>query len=131
MRLHFATGDQARFGPVVANGVAYGHSREGTVYAIDTLTGGKRGEFATEEKARSTPVVADGLVSVCSLEGNVYAMVPLSPNSGVPQNLTASIPVRHVRRDRRRVSRAVVARPVAQTRVVATSQKVSRPGFRW
>jgi len=65
--------------PVVSEGVVYLSSEDGSLYAVDALTGEALWRFRTEDKLRSSPVVVDRVVYVGSHDGYLYAVQASTP----------------------------------------------------
>ncbi|HET8522457.1 MAG TPA: PQQ-binding-like beta-propeller repeat protein [Thermomicrobiales bacterium] len=60
----FPTGDNILGAPAVVDGVLYIGSADGSLYAIDAVTGAKRWTFAAGASITSSPTVMDGMVYV-------------------------------------------------------------------
>jgi outer membrane protein assembly factor BamB len=70
----FQTAGRVISTPVVAGGVVYVGSTDGSLYAVDRATGTLRWKFDTRGPVNSSPAVAAGIVYVGSVDGNVYAV---------------------------------------------------------
>ncbi len=75
----FDTGSIVNSSPVVASGVVYVGSVEGSLYALSAASGALLWSFATGASIESSPAVANGVVYVSSFSDSVYA---LSASSG-------------------------------------------------
>ena len=60
--------------PAVAGNLVYVGSTDGSLYALDRLTGALRWKFGTRSRVSSSPAVSNGLVYFCSYDGNFYAV---------------------------------------------------------
>lgn len=60
--------------PAFSNGAVYFGSGDGTVYALDAITGALRWSFKTGDVVHSSPAVANGLVYVGSWDTFLYAL---------------------------------------------------------
>ena len=72
-RWTYTTGSYVDTRPAVAGGTVYAGSDDGTVYALDTATGGLRWAYTAGDSV-SDPAVAGGTVYVGSLDFKVYAL---------------------------------------------------------
>src|SRR5260221_3010854 len=59
--------------PAVAGGVVYVGSWDDKLYALDAVTGTRKGSYATGSYIFSSPPVANGMVYIVSSDHNVYA----------------------------------------------------------
>jgi len=60
--------------PVVAGDAVYVGDSEGTIYALDAVSGNKRWEFETGGRIWTSPAVSDGVVYVGNYDGSLYAL---------------------------------------------------------
>ena len=60
--------------PAVVGNLVYVGSTDGSLYALDRLTGALRWKFVTRGRVSSSPAVSNGLVYFCSYDGNLYAL---------------------------------------------------------
>jgi outer membrane protein assembly factor BamB len=65
--------------PAVFGGAVYFSNEDGSLYAVDALTGDALWRFRTQDKLRSSPVVADGVVYFGSHDGYLYAVNASAP----------------------------------------------------
>jgi len=70
----FRTDGSITSSPVISDGVVYIGSIDGSLYAIDLVTGKKRWSYATEDAIEASPLVHDGMVYVGSCDGFFYAL---------------------------------------------------------
>jgi outer membrane protein assembly factor BamB len=70
----FHTQGEVVSSPAIVDGVVYFGSNDGSLYAIDQLTGLQKWSFPTKARIPSSPAVADGLVYFGSYDGNFYAV---------------------------------------------------------
>ncbi len=70
----FQTGDAVRSSPVMAGGVIYVGSNDGSLYALDAETGEERWRFTTDGPISGSAAVAEGVVYVASGDGYAYAV---------------------------------------------------------
>lgn len=59
--------------PVISRGLVYIGSRDGNLYAVDTVRGTQQWKLATQDQIEVTPAIWDDLVFVGSHDGFVYA----------------------------------------------------------
>ncbi len=60
--------------PIVADGKAYFGSMNGTLYAVDALTGANKWEFPTSGPILATVAYSNGVVALPSMDGNLYGI---------------------------------------------------------
>jgi outer membrane protein assembly factor BamB/tetratricopeptide (TPR) repeat protein len=84
----FRTGGQVVSSPLVVDGVVYVGDTDGTLYAIDAVTGQERWSFATGGEIRGSPAFADGVLYVASMDGKLYA---LDASTGVQRCASSAI----------------------------------------
>ena len=94
VRWQFATGDQLRTSPAVADGVAYVGSGDGSLYAVSLQDGAEIWRFPAGDRVELYPTVVDGTVFFGSADQNVHAVdastgderwrLPIGPNAGSP-----------------------------------------------
>ncbi|HEV2108846.1 MAG TPA: PQQ-binding-like beta-propeller repeat protein, partial [Thermomicrobiales bacterium] len=70
----FQTGDAVRSSPVMADGVIYVGSNDGSLYALDAETGEERWRFTTDGPISGSAAVAEGAVYLASGDGYAYAV---------------------------------------------------------
>ena len=70
----FTTGGWVLTAPVVADGVVYVGSDDGSLYALSAGTGEPLWSFATDDVVRSAPTVVDGTVYFGSNDNHLYAL---------------------------------------------------------
>jgi outer membrane protein assembly factor BamB len=71
---NFVLSSTLRATPAVANGMVYGGSTGGSVFAMDAATGANVWTFVAGEDVWSSPAVAEGTVYAGSRDGNLYAL---------------------------------------------------------
>lgn len=74
LKWRYLTGGRVVSSPVFHDGVVYLGSDDGSVYALDAMSGQRRWRFATAGPVASTPAVAGGLVYFMSYDGKLYAV---------------------------------------------------------
>jgi len=60
--------------PTVVDGIVYFGSEDGTLYALDAVSGNEVWEYPTGVMIDSSPTVVDGIVYFGSHDGNLYAL---------------------------------------------------------
>ncbi|MDQ3513502.1 MAG: PQQ-binding-like beta-propeller repeat protein, partial [Chloroflexota bacterium] len=70
----FATEGAVRAAPVVAGGVLYVGSNDGSLYALDSESGEERWRFPTDGPINGSAAVVDGSVYFASGDGYAYAV---------------------------------------------------------
>lgn len=70
----FATGDDIKSSPVVANGKVYVGSDDGSVYALDLTSGKKIWAYTTEHAFEASPLVLNQTVYIGALNGELFAL---------------------------------------------------------
>ena len=70
----YTTGNSVASSPAIVGGVVYIGSDDGSVYALNALSGVKLWSFTTGDTVHSSPSVVDGVVYVGSWDDNVYAL---------------------------------------------------------
>ena len=68
------TGYYAGSGPAAAGGTVYVGNENGTVYALDAVTGRVRWAYTTVDSVDSAPAVAGSTVYIGSRDGTVHAL---------------------------------------------------------
>jgi outer membrane protein assembly factor BamB len=69
----FQTDNTIYSSPAVVNGIVYIGSYDGSVYALDAVTGSKKWAFQTGSTVFSSPAVVNGVVYIGFGDKNVYA----------------------------------------------------------
>jgi eukaryotic-like serine/threonine-protein kinase len=70
----FKTAGQVYSSPILADGVVFVGSTDGSLYAIEAASGRQKWKFATKGRITSTPAVHAGLVYFASYDSNLYAV---------------------------------------------------------
>lgn len=74
LRWRYETGDFVYSSPAVVDGLVIAGSDDGSVYAVEEMSGTMVWNFTTSGKVRSSPAVVDGMVFVGSYDDSVYAL---------------------------------------------------------
>ncbi len=74
VKWQFQTGGRIASSPVVANGVVYIGSSDGSLYAMNAATGKEVWRFKTGGAVNSTPCISEGTLYVLSADGLCYAL---------------------------------------------------------
>ena len=70
----FATGEEVKSSPAIANDTIYFGSFDARLYALDVITGLEKWRFRTLSNVFSSPVIGDGIIFFGSDDGHVYAL---------------------------------------------------------
>ncbi len=70
----FDTGGAASRSPIMVDGVVYGGSENGSLYALDATTGAELWRFQADMAIDMTPAYFDGMVYVPTQTGTLYAV---------------------------------------------------------
>ncbi|MCX6777922.1 MAG: PQQ-binding-like beta-propeller repeat protein [Candidatus Micrarchaeota archaeon] len=74
VKWNFEAGDYVSAGPAVQDGNVYFSSHDGSVYAVDALTGAQIWSFKSGGPVDSSPVISNGMLYFGSNDGVVYAL---------------------------------------------------------